>query len=255
MPTSERTFRTSALILKRRDFGEADRLLTILSPTHGKCDAIAKGARKPVSTKTGHVELFTCADMLITRGREIDIATQAEMTNPFLRLREDLRAGAYANYIAELVDKFTFDGDQDLHSLYDLTYITFQRLCDEQDPRLTVRYFELHLLDLVGFRPDLQQCVITHETILPEDQFFSYADGGVVNPRAHHLTTGTIPVSMDALHLMRHMQRSDYEHVRGLQGIKSWVYSEVEKILLGYISFLLERRLESIEFIRRVRDI
>ncbi|MCU0482531.1 MAG: DNA repair protein RecO [Anaerolineae bacterium] len=255
MSTSERTYRTPALILKRRDFGEADRLLTILSPTHGKCDAIAKGARKPVSTKTGHVELFTCADMLITRGRDIDIATQAEMTNPFLHLREDLRAGAYANYIAELVDKFTFDGDQHLQTLYDLTYATFQRLCDDKDLRLAVRFFEIHLLDVVGFRPELTQCVITHEKILPEDQFFSFADGGVVSPRAHHLTTGTIPVSMDALHLMRHIQRSDYEQVRGLGGIKASVHPEVERIMLGYIGFLLERRLESIEFIRRVRDI
>ncbi|MDX2079083.1 MAG: DNA repair protein RecO [bacterium] len=254
MSSSERTFRTSAIILKRRDFGEADRLLTILSPQYGKRETIAKGARKPASTKTGHVELFTCVDMLISRGRELDIATQVEMTNPFLHLRENLRAGAYASYIAELVDKFTFDGDQDLHSLYDLTMTTFQRLCDDKDPRLAVRYFEIQLLDVVGFRPELTECVITHETIIAEDQFFSYADGGVVNPRAHHLTTGTIPVSMDALRLMRHMQRSDYTQVRGLT-VDLWIHQEAEKLLLGYITFLLERRLESVEFIRRVRDL
>ncbi|HRF93643.1 MAG TPA: DNA repair protein RecO, partial [Aggregatilineales bacterium] len=71
MSSSERSFRTNAIILKRRDFGEADRLLTILSPQYGKRETIAKGARKPASTKTGHVELFTCVDMLISRGREI----------------------------------------------------------------------------------------------------------------------------------------------------------------------------------------
>jgi DNA repair protein RecO (recombination protein O) len=255
MALTDRTFRTPALILKRRDFGEADRLLTIFSPLYGKREAIAKGARKPASTKTGHVELFTCADMLISRGREMDIATQAEMTEPFLHLRENLRAGAYASYIAELVDKFTFDGDPDPKALYDLTYDTFQRLCDDPDSRLAVRYFELHLLDVIGFRPELNECVITHEKIKPEDQFFSYADGGVVNPHAHHLTTGVIPVSMETLHLMRHMQRSEYRAVRDLRGVLLKVHQETERLLLGYIGFLLERRLESVEFIRRVRDI
>lgn len=254
MASSERSFRTSALILKRRDFGEADRLLTVLSPTHGKLDVIAKGARKPISTKTGHVELFTSADMLISKGRDLDIMTQVEMTNPFLHLREDLRAGAYANYIAELVDKFTFDGDQHLQPLYQLTYDTFQRLCDDPDPRLVVRYFEIHMLDVVGFRPELNECVITHQTIIAQDQFFSHADGGVVCPNAQHLTTGLIPVTMDGLKLLRHLQRSPYKLVRDLR-IAPKIHHEVERLLLGYIGYLLEQRLESLDFIRRVRDI
>lgn len=254
MASSERSFRTSAIILKRRDFGEADRLLTVLSPTHGKLDVIAKGARKPISTKTGHVELFTSADMLISKGRDLDIMTQVEMTNPFLHLREDLRVGAYANYIAELVDKFTFDGDQHLQDLYQLTHDTFQRLCDDPDPRLVVRYFEVHMLDIVGFRPELNECVITHDAIIAQDQFFSHADGGVVCPNAQHLTTGLIPVTMDALKLLRHLQRSPYKLVRDLR-IAPKIHHEVERLLLGYIGYLLEQRLESLDFIRRVRDI
>jgi DNA repair protein RecO (recombination protein O) len=77
----ERSFRTDAIILKRRDFGEADRLLTILTPRYGKLDVIAKGARKPTSSKTGHVELFTRADMLIHKGRDLDLAVQAMSPN------------------------------------------------------------------------------------------------------------------------------------------------------------------------------
>ena len=68
MSRFERAFRTQAIILKRRDFGEADRILTVFTPAYGKLDVIAKGARKPTSTKTGHVELFTRTDMLIHKG-------------------------------------------------------------------------------------------------------------------------------------------------------------------------------------------
>ncbi len=111
MPKEERVFRTDALILRRQDFGEADRLLTVLTPEHGKIRAIAKGTRKPTARKTGHVELFALVDMLIARGRELHVVTQAETKEPFLLLREDLMRGAYADYVVELLDRFTAEQD------------------------------------------------------------------------------------------------------------------------------------------------
>lgn len=252
MPTSERTFRTPAVILKRRDFGEADRLLTIVTPWHGKRDVIAKGARKPTNSKTGHVELFTCADMLISRGRELDILTQVEMVEPYLGIREDLERGAYATYAAELLDRFTATGDEDLSKLFKLLNETLARLCNDNDPRLATRYYEMRLLDLVGFRPELYECVISREMILAEDQFFSYAEGGVVSPGAAPQQVGLTAVSMTALKLLRHMQRSSYTQVKALK-ISTDLHNEVERILVGYITFLLERQLQSVDFIRRIR--
>ena len=60
----ERTFRSEAIVLRRTDFGEADRLLTLYSRDFGKIKAIAKGARKPQSRKTGHVEQFMRSNFL-----------------------------------------------------------------------------------------------------------------------------------------------------------------------------------------------
>lgn len=247
----ERSFRTQALILKRRDFGEADRLLTILTPGHGKRDVIAKGARKLTSHKTGHVELFTLADVLVHRGRELDILTQAVMLKPYIPLREDLQRGAYASYVAELLDRFTLAGEDDLGSLFTLLAATFAALGDDDDLRRVVRYFELRLLDEVGFRPELNECVFLHEGIQPVDQFFSYAEGGVVSPAARHLAPSAVPVSMTALKLLRHMQRSPYPQTLT---IPPALHAEVERLMLGYITFLLERRLQSVEFIRRLRN-
>lgn len=253
MNRPERSFRTQALILKRRDFGEADRLLTILTPKHGKRDVIAKGARKPTSTKTGHVELFTKTDLLVNVGRDLDIAAQAEMIAPYLPLREDLQRGAYASYAAELLDRFTADSDDhDDAALFELLEATFERLCTDDDPRLAVRYYEVHLLALTGFRPELNDCVISREPIAPEDQFFSFEEGGIVKPsHAHHAGTLT-PVSLLTLKLLRHLQRSPYSHVKSLQ-ISPVLHHDVERVLLGYITYLLERRLESVDFIRRIR--
>lgn len=252
MSRPERSFRTQALILRRRHFGEADRLLTLITPDHGKIDAVAKGARKPASKKTGHVELYTRADVLISRGRELDILTQAEMIEPYLPLRENLERGAYASYAAELLDRFTFTGDSDLRGLFALLDETFARLSSDPDPRLATRYYEMHLLERVGFRPELNECVLSHVPITAEDQFFSYVEGGVVSPAAAHQAGQLVALSLPVLKLLRHLQRSPYPQVRELK-VTPAQHAEIERIMLGYISYLLESKLQSVDFIRRIR--
>ena len=254
MSRTERAFRTQAIILKRRDFGEADRILTVFTPVYGKLDVIAKGARKPTSTKTGHVELFTRTDMLIHKGRDLDIVSQAEMNMPYMGVREDLARGAYASYAAEMLDRFTGDADEGYDELFELMDDTLGRLCVDDDPRLAMRYFEMQLLDLVGFRPELSECVVSREPIEAEDQFFSYPMGGVVKPDYAHEGMGVVPINMLTLKLLRHMQRSAYSHVKTLT-ITPSLHEDVERVLLGYITFLLERKLQSIDFIRRIRQL
>jgi DNA repair protein RecO (recombination protein O) len=252
MPRPERSFRTSAIIVKRRDFGEADRMLTVITPHHGKIEVLAKGARKTTSHKTGHVELFTQTEMLINTGRDFGIVAQAEMVEPYLPLREDLARGAYAAYAAELLDRFTNFGDEDSNSLFVLFKETLQRVALAADPRLAVRYFELRLLDLVGFRPEVHECIIGHEPIEARDQFFSPEQGGVVCPEHVVRSANCIPISMLALKLVRHMQRSPYKAIESLT-ISPPIHDEVERVLISYITSILERRLQSVEFIRQVR--
>lgn len=248
-----RTFRTPALILRQRPMGEADRLLTLLTPHHGKLSALAKGARKPKSRKTGHLELYTCADVLLSKGRDLYVLTQAEVIFPYLTLRMDLERGAYAAYAVELFDRFTPDTDDNLYGLFQLLNDTLAHLCTESDVRKVIRYYELHLLDDLGFRPQLHRCVISQEMILQEDQFFSYEEGGVVCPEAAEHTRRLHPLPEQTLRLLRHLQRSQYKQVEKLT-IPGGVHRDTERILAGYLTYLLEARLQSVDFIRRIRN-
>lgn len=255
MSERPRTFRTPALVLKRRNFGEADRQLTLLTPHFGKFDVIAKGARKPTSRKTGHVELFMKTDVLIARGRSLDILTQAELIDPYLAIREDLERGAYASYVSELLDRFTYDSDDTATApLFELLSDTFQRLSDtDAEPRTAVRYFELHLLDEVGFRPELTECVVMRTDIEPLDQYFSYDGGGVVSNAGAMHAAGLVPLPVTTLKLMRHFQRSEYSQVASLT-IPDGVQRDMERVMLGYLSYTLESRVQSVDFIRRLRQ-
>lgn len=250
----QRSFRTQAIILKRRDLGEADRLLTLYTPTEGKFNAVAKGARKPTSRKTGHVELFTRADVLIAKGRDLDVLVQAEMVEPYIPLREDLLRGAYANYVVELLDRFTFDAASNGRDLFVLLDMTLARLCTDADLLRVVRYYELQLLDAVGFRPELQECVVSREVLLPEAQFFSYGEGGVVSPEAASYTNGLVPLPMQTLKVMRHLQRNRYAKVAHLR-ISDGTHNDLERVQLGYIRYILEKQLQSVDFIQRIRHL
>jgi DNA repair protein RecO (recombination protein O) len=251
MPPRERTFRTEAVILRRQDFGEADRLLLLLTPDHGKFRAVSKGARKPVARQTGHVELFALVDMLIARGREIHVVAQAETKQPFLVLHEDLVRAAYANYVAELLDRFMAEQDTG-RAEFDLLVNTLARLCSDTDPRLVARYYEIALLGLAGFAPTLHQCAVGQEDIEPCDQYFSPADGGVICPQHHTGLERGISISFNVLKVLRYMQSRSWEAVKVLQ-ISTPLHRELEQLMLAYITYWLEQRLQSVEFINRLR--
>ena len=252
MPHSSRSYRTHAIILKRQDLGESDRLLTLFTPHHGKATAVAKGARKPTNAKTGHVELFTKADMLLSKGRDIDILAQSELIEPYLAIHEDLLLGAYASYVVELLDRITYDSDNEQPALFDLLDNTLQRLCSGDSPRLITRYYELHLLDLVGFRPELNECVISHESIEPIAQYFSYLDGGVVRPESVQHAANVVKLPLTTLKVLRFLQRSPYQQVRSLH-LEEAVYRDIDRIMFGYITHILERSLQSVDFIKRIQ--
>jgi DNA repair protein RecO (recombination protein O) len=252
MARPERSFKTNAIILRRQDYGEADRLLTIFTPEHGKLKVIAKGVAKPAGRKTGHVELFTRSAMLIARGREIHVVSQAEMTESYLPLHENLERGAYANYVVELLDHFSEFEEQNT-SLFNLLDAVLGWLSAPQvDLRLAARFYEVHLLSLVGFQPSLFTCIIGQEDIQAQDQYFSLADGGIVCPDHVRSSAQVIPINLTTLKTLRYLQTRSYDVVQKLR-VDNVLHLELERILQNYIAHVLERHLKSVEFIRRLR--
>jgi DNA repair protein RecO (recombination protein O) len=251
MPPKERSIRVEGVILRHSDFGEADRILTIFTRETGKLRAVAKGVRKARSRKAGHVEPFTRASLQLARGRDLFILTQAEAKDVFANLREDLVLLGTASYVIELIDRSTTDEEEN-RPLYNLMTRTLTRLDRGDNPNLATRYFELRLLDYVGFRPQLLICTQCETEIQPEDQFFSAMQGGVICPQCGHRDPGARPISMQALKYLRHFQRSSYREA-ARAAISDVVYSEMEILIQYYLTYNLERGLNSPSFLRRVR--
>ncbi len=253
MSNVPRTVRTEAIVLAHRDYGETDRLLRLFTLRLGKVQALAKGVRKVTSRKAGHLEPFTRVNVLLARGRNFFILTQAETLDAYLPLRASLEDIGRAAYVIELLDRFTYEeGEHD--ALFRLAQRTLERLAQGEPAPLVLRYYEIRLLDLVGFRPQLFECVLCGAQIQPEDQFFSALHGGVVCPREHAPAPGLRPVSVEALRYLRHFQRSSYAQARRAHpSPETW--QEMEGLMEHYLTFLLERSLNAPHFLRQVRKV
>ncbi len=132
MPSRERSVRVEAVVLRHSDWGEADRLVGLFTRQLGKIRAIAKGVRKMHSRKAGHLEPFTRTSLLLARGRDMFIITQAETIQAHTRLREDLLLVGYASYVIELLDRFTYEEGEN-RAMYRLLVDTLGRLSTEAD--------------------------------------------------------------------------------------------------------------------------
>ncbi|PWH18621.1 MAG: DNA repair protein RecO [Anaerolineae bacterium] len=253
MPSRQRTFRVEAVVLRHQDWGEADRLITLFSRERGKLRAVAKGVRKIRSRKAGHLEPFNRANLLLAQARDLPLITQAETISASLPFQEDLVRIGQGAYVLELVDRFTVEEEANA-ALYTLLVETLERLSQSDAPWFEVRFFEMKLLDFVGFRPQLFQCVLCGEAIQAQDQFFSCALGGVVCPNCAAAQRSLLPASMPALKYLRHLQRSSYLEARKAK-IPAEVQKEMESLLQRYLQALLERALNAPQFLRSITQL
>jgi len=248
----QRLYRISAIVLKRRDIGEADRLLTVLARERGKLTLLAKGVRKPASRKAGHIEPFTHVELLVARGASLDLVTQAETITAHRQLREDLWRSALAYYIVELVDAVTQEADPNA-LVFDLLLETLNRIDQGARPSLALQYGELHLLGLAGFQPQLFHCVECNQLLKPETNYFSLARGGALCPTHGAPGPDMAELSLPVLKVLRFMQSRSWEQVAQLQ-LGPEISQQVEALLVHYIVFHLERNLRSAAFIERLKQ-
>jgi DNA repair protein RecO (recombination protein O) len=190
-------------------------------------------------------------NFLIAKGKNIDIITQAELVEPYKLLREDLVRTTYASYIVELLDRFTAEEDHDLRK-YNLLADGLDWFASSDNILLAARFYELRLLSLAGFQPQLFNCVSCAESITEQDQFFSAELGGLLCPNCRQADRRAPAVSAVAVKVLRYLQSHNWNTVNALQ-LRRELHTELENIMHQYLTYLLERDLKSVDFLQRLR--
>lgn len=249
--TKPRNYKTEAIIIKKTKLGEADRILTFYTPHLGKIQAVAKGVRRPRSKMSGHLELLTHSLVPLARGRNLDIVTGCQTINGFLAIKSSLELISYALYVIELINKFTIDNVEN-YPLFKLLLETLKQLDRDCNNELVLRFFELHLLSYVGYRPQLTHCVLCHSPLKQASHSFSPKAGGVLCHDCNNSQSPAYSISLNSLKLLRLLQDCDFETVNRLE-VKRQTNYEIEWIIRNYIRYLLEREIKSIAWLDAIR--
>lgn len=251
MPTP-RIYRTSAIVLSRFDLGEADRVVTLLTPEDGKLKAVAKGVRRPGSRIGGAVEPFAELELLLVRGRTFDVITQASVGHAWLALRDRLESAATAWYVGELAERAVEERAY-AYPVYALLKRAFQLLDDGMAPGRVARWFETDLADALGVRPEVERCVECDRPLEEGERFrWVPALGGVLCERHPGPPAEVVGLSLDALKLLRAYRRLDIEALAGLR-LPAAVENEVEAVMRRFMRQALERDARSLAFLDEVR--
>lgn len=191
--------RTQAIILRRTNYGEADRILNMLTPDHGRVSAIAKGVRKPNSKLAGGLELFAICDVTLTETRsELLLVTSARMQEFFGALLHDYDRMQFGYHAIKQIAQAT-------HSVAEPDFFALLQGClsylnkPDIDWRLTALWFNLHLKGLLGEGLNIQtdrdgnalQPDATYGFSLSESVFFALPGGAFTGDHIKFLRLAT----------------------------------------------------------------
>ena len=231
-------------MLKTIDFGETDRILTLLTRHFGKVSVVAKGIRKPTSRLAGHAEPLTHATYQLARGRNLDVLTGAESRALYRALREDLHGIAAGWYVAELADRFALERSPSA-PLFDLVESALRHLAAGYAPALVCRWFDLHLLDRTGFRPELGRCVQCGTPAAETANAWIAEAGGLVCPScAPSDVVGLRGLSVRALKSLRYLLVSNFEGATLLR-VDEALAAELERHLRSFLQMILDREIQA----------
>ena len=247
-----RRYSTDAIVLSRFDYGEADRILTLITPAGGKIKAIAKGIRRQKSRIGGSLEPFAELTVLMARGRTFDIVTQVSVNHAWLNLRDNLESAATAWYLAELADR-SLEEHRGAEPVYAILHRAYELLDAGMAPGRVARWYEMRLADELGIRPEVDRCVECDRPLEVDGRFRWVPPlGGVLCDRCPGPPYDRTGLTLDGLKLLKAYQRQDVEALAGLR-LAAVTEREVESAMRDFIRHALERDARSLAFLDEIR--
>jgi len=242
--------KVEGIVLRTVDYGENNKIITLLSAHYGKVAVMARGARKPQSPLRAVSQPFTYGSYLLMIGdKGMGTAAQAEVLDSFREIREDLIKSAYAAYLAELADRFTEEREPS-QGMFLLLHTLFTYIADGKDPEVLARLCEVKVLDLAGIRPELHQCAHCGRPLQTSIRF-SLALGGPLCGECHGADERAVWMKPVTLKLLQTFQMMDVRRL-GEISVGPDVKRQLNKVLRGYLDEYSGVQLRSRSFLEQL---
>ncbi len=229
------SFTDEGIVLRRVDYAEADRILTVLTREHGKVGVIARGARRSGSRLAGRTDLFSRCRMQLAAGRgELLLLTQAEASAPPHRLGDPRRA-ACAAVMAELTDR-VLEGHHPDPAVFDLVDRALAEVAGpDRDPRAALVRFARRMIARLGYAPQLHECASCGRRLPEQPAAFSAAGGGLLCPRCRPGDPAAVECPVRVIKVLRVASEGDAE---------TWARLRLDPPTLAVLEMVIERELE-----------
>ncbi|WP_258360258.1 DNA repair protein RecO [Moorella sulfitireducens (nom. illeg.)] len=243
-------FRDEGIVLKSRDYQETDQLLTILTPRHGKLDAIVKGVRKPKSSLRSGTQQLCRSRFLFYAGKSLATITQCEVQSIYAPLRQDLKRLAYAFYLVEIADSAVMPGQVN-PAMYILLKQGLEILAGAP-PVLVARAFEARVLKILGLEPRLDRCASCGGDLDGGGRpALSPAAGGILCARCRGREGPEYQVMLGSIKAWQQLNRMNWQHLRRMH-LTPNLTRELEEILPAFLEYYLDRKLKSRALINEI---
>ena len=220
---------TPALVLRRADYSDYDRMVTLFSPQLGRVDAIARGCRRPKSPLLNACEPFTSGEFQLYQRGERFTLEQCQISESFFELRMDYDRLTHGVYWLKLLEATVMPDvpmeDLFLISLRALAHLNYSQLA----PELLTMAFEMHLMAQLGYAPRVDTCMRCGRAI-DGDARFDADRGGCV---CLNCPSSAPRITNGARRLMLKLPRTRYDQVRLLDGHPDW--PEAARLFRRYV--------------------
>ena len=242
--------RMRAIILRSRHFGEADRVITVITEESGIFDAKIKGARKPKSKLGPACQQFSTVELSLFTGRTMDTVTEASLVRSSECIEKDIVRLTYANLAAEITLKMSAERQPDQRA-YQLVEGALGAIGGGTDPQAAASAFMLKRLYIDGMMPQLACCSMCRAK---DDLFwFSPETGGALCPRCAAEAPGVMRFGAGAKALAVSLYRSTWEQMSAMS-FSPEELGELEAALSAMFEYRGDIRIRSLETLELIRD-
>ncbi len=238
---------TPGLVIQLTDYGEADKIVTIYSPTLGQWTGIAKGAKRSIKRFVNKLEIFSLLDIDYSDHYRLPIINQAELINSHLPLRQNYQAYTAANLVCELYRSWTHANDHDPELFSCLVWI-MGILSTAHEPLEALVLFLVKFYSRLGYQPNLSACASCQRLEGHGSPFRFYASQGAIICRHCQPTQSAISLSINTVKLLGRAQALPLDKLNRLRFTTAST-SEALGLFKAYDRYLLDREGPSWNFV------
>ncbi len=239
-------YQTPAVVIGAKNWGNADRMVTLFTRERGLVKAAAFGSRRPRSPLAAAMQIFAVVDAQLAEGKRVDTVRQCTLVSYPHKLTEDLVTMAYGGFIAEFLREFLPEGQPE-PDMFDRTLLILQAF-ETRNPRITALAAAYQLMEFTGLQLQYDACVRCGRPI-EGDAFFQSAEGGVICRDCH--PEGAHPFPTGLREFIRELRTLDWQNP-AFSSVSKANLVRAEYLLKLYLQELLGHPMRSWAFIEQV---